>query len=397
MLRIILPALAGIAFAMPGAALAKYKGSKAELSARKKGRKLIRELRLDIDGDGRKEIGAVEREGDSLRLVVFKPTGDEERSGGYERIGQSSPRVASRVVRFEAKRIAGRSPKELLAVFETPSPDETALSVRIMSAAGKGVEEIFAHTFFVPGKSAKTDPSEVRFGDASPHFLVEKSDEKQGDAKIVWVREPQVLKVEGPKGPVRFVIGAHRTIFKYSREKRRYDRDTKDIVDFLQTKPFDTVEASTQVAKVWGTAQPFWGADGNLDTSWNVPIKSAKGQTLNVKFKRTVDINMVRLVPGCAKSEEDWSKHGELQRFRLLLSSGRRVEIDRTDLLNVPRAVRAAGEFPLGPGYGTQLLVFFTETQPVRWVRLEILSASKSALPRRKRVNEVCLSEISFH
>jgi hypothetical protein len=165
----------------------------------------------------------------------------------------------------------------------------------------------------------------------------------------------------------------------------------------LPARAISDVEASSQVAKIWGTAQAFWAADDDLATSWNVASKSAVGQTLTVKLKSSAPIHMVRLVPGCGNSAEEWNRHDRIQSFRVLLGSGLRFEIDRKKLDQLPAGVKAVGEFPLEEGFGAQILVFLEDPQELPWAKLEITKVERAATAKKQAATEVCLSEISFH
>lgn len=390
-------ALCLVSLLAPATAGASYAGSPAEKAAAKKGAKLVREISLDLDGDGKNEIGAVEQVGGEMRVVVLQPTGSEEEEGGYRRVAESSRRAAKRVLRLEAQRLVGRAAPELLAIFEDPSPDETSLSVRIMSGTGRGIVEIFAHTFFLPAQTQR-DGKVVSFGDASPHYTVEDVENGDGDKEIIWVKEPNTLTLPGKDGPVTFVIGAVRTVFRYDEGKGRYEMAEKDqVVDFLPELPVSDVEASAQVAKIWGTAQAFWATDGDLATSWNVSSKGAVGQTLTAKLKGGGAVRMIRLVPGCGNSIEEWNRFDRVQGLRITLGSGQRFELDRRRLDPLPAGVKAVGEFPLEEGFGAQLLIFLDEPQELPWARLEITKVEKAQVPKKQAANEVCVSELSFH
>jgi hypothetical protein len=254
--------------------------------------------------------------------------------------------------------------------------------------------------------------------------LTDVDDEEGSDLEIVWTKEPQSLTLKTAKEPVTFVIGAHRTIWRFDRKKEEYAVDKEDdIVDFLPPHPPSEVSATSQVAKVWGTAQAFWAADGDLDTSWNIDTqktggckRSAQraepaetgartcserspwvGQALTMKWKQAVDVRLIRLVPGCASDKDAWNDHDRVQAFRITLSSGVRFEIDRRKLDAAVPGVRAAGEFPLPAGFGGQVLIFLQEAQSVNWAKLEIQDLDGAGGAKASRVHEACVSEISFH
>lgn len=355
------------------------------------GRKILEQLALDIDGDGREEIALAERVTQSQRVVVSFLRQDPVKEGDpqtYTRIFESAPKSGLKMARFEAKRIAGRTPPELFAVIEDPTPDEIGQHLRIYSAGERGIKEIFAQTFYLPAPQPK-DPSVVEFGDASPQYLlVDLEEEEGGDLEVVWTKDARKLRLEGKDGMVAFVIGAHRTVYRYDRKKEEYGAGEAEAIDFLPEK--EELEANIPAA-----------IDGDLDTAWTVLAdKKSIGASLSVKFKEATDVSLIRIVPGCGDAA-DWATRPRIEAFRLVLGSGAKVELDRRKLVPPPFRVKAAAELPLTPEYGAQLLVFFAEPQNMRWAKVEI--ADIEVLPPQPkkdaetRVNEACVGEISFH
>lgn len=106
---------------------------------------------------------------------------------------------------------------------------------------------------------------------------------------------------------------------------------------------------------------------------------------------------MVRVVPGCGGSEVDWRRHQRISKFRVVLGSGQRFEVDRTALDELPAGVEAMGEFPLEEGFGAQVLIALKRPASTPWIRFEILGLEKPELRKGERVEEACLSEVSFH
>lgn len=377
-----------------------YADSPAAKIAKKDGRRVLREVAIDLDGDGKDEIAIVEQKGDALRVVVLRASGEpDEEGGGFEKIFETASQRARRVIRLEPMRLVGRSAPELVAVVEEPSPDDSALTVLVVGADGGPYREMFRQTFFIP-KNRTEEPNVVTFGDATPHYVVEDLDGKaDSDKEIVWTREAQKLRLKDGEGnDVTFVIGAYRTVYRYDVNKGVYRvEDDRQVVDFLPAKPPYEVKASAQVSQIWGTAQPFWGTDGDLATAWGVDRKGAVGQNLTVKFERREDVNLIRVVPGCADSAEAWDSHDRIRRMKFELGSGVRFEIDTDKLTEVPDAVRAVQEFPLAGGFGSQVLIFLRRPQSLPWAKVEIVKVDPSRVKRKEQKQVVCLSEISFH
>ena len=375
----------------------RYRGSETEREARRTGRITVRELSVDLDGDGQIEVAVVESYRGLLRVRVLRPE-DPDAPDRFVRIAEGTPKKAERVTRFEARPLVGGAPPEVLAVFEDPSPDEVRMSVGIIGRARGGIQEMFQHTFLLPAKTKEDGEGLVSWGDASPHYLVTDLERDGGDKEVVWIQGPQLLELKGRDRPISFVFGALRTVFRFDGDVERYQLVEKDaLVEFVPPRSISGAEATTQVAKIWGTAQAFWGADGDLDTSWNVPFRGASRQSLTLQWNETHEIVLIRVVPGCGGSERNWRRHHRVRAFRVVLSSGARFEVDRARLTDLSPSVEAMGELPMGTGYGAQVLIALRRPQPVSWARFEIIRIERSTEPRKTRIDEVCLSEISFH
>lgn len=393
-MRALVPVAALAALlAWPGSAgAAAYTGSEAERAARKTGRRVVRELDLDLDGRAPREIAVAERlRGGRLVVRILRPTEEDD---VFETVLEGTPQKADRVARFEARPMVGSSRPELVAVFDTKSPDETARALRIVGHDGRKIVELMAETFLVSAER----PPEGRFvtlGEVRPHFVFAnvRGDEAE---EVVFVTGAQTLRLPGRSGQITYAIGAYRDVYAYA-EGRFTKVASREVVSFTDPKPVSKAKASAQVPKIWGTAQPFWGADGDLETSWNVPLAEAEGQTLTVRLKGAPAVKLVRVVPGCGGAEYEWDRHGQIEKFTLALGSGVRIEVDRGDVTRMSPAVEAMAEFPLEEGFGAQLLIALRDPAPLPWARLEIDGAVPGEPERGKPVPEVCLSEISFH
>lgn len=405
-------ALSVLLLVLPAAvssAAVRYTGSPAEQEAKAKGTTLVRELDVDVDGDGVREIVVVERSADrTLRVRVLRPGGDEDEPV-FQVLASSTPRKADRLLRLEARELSGERGTEVVAVLEESAPDELVQHVRILGRTPGGVGELFAQSFYTP-RSGAPDARTVELGDATPRFALRElasGDGPRARAELAWVRGPQVLALPIGKEPASVVIGAYEQVYRFEAGKGVFVADpTASVVDFAPARVPYTVEASEQVPKIWGTAQAFWGADGDLATAWTVAgAKGGVGATLGLTLRTPEEVQLLRIVPGCAGSAEAWASHDRVRAFSVELSSGVRFELDRaswaksTDV-ELPRVVRAVGDFPLlgegGAEVGRQLLVLLRERAPIRTARLSITQVEPGK-PPRGAAREACVAELSLH
>ena len=377
-----------------------YRGSASEKAERSKGRRCLRELALDIDGDHRDEIAIIQKRGERLHAVVFDVALDEDEQPVFTSIMDVRAPAADAVVRFERKQMAGDRFPELLVIFEERSPDEVVQHVRVLGRTLEGLQVLMAQSFLLPRSTPASDV--IALGDAQPRLEIV-DDDDDGTTEVVWVGEPQILSLpDGPR-PAELVIGVHRRVFRYRADEARYQQEgDAQLQEFLPPKLEWAVEANVQVPKIWGTAQAFWATDGDLDTSWNVtaPKKAPPaGQRpeLTVSFRGNELVQLVRVVPGCARNVDAWDIHAQVRAFTLDMSNGARLSVDLDDLANAPPTLRAAGVFPLQGGFGSQVLLLLERSDAVRWARLTIDRVKRSDGPARLRVNEACISELSFH
>lgn len=392
-------------------AAVRYGSSPAAAEAKANGTTVVRELEVDVDGDGRPEVAVVERSTDkTMRLRVLRVTGDADEPV-FEPLASSTPRKADRLLRLEARELTGEKGTEVVAVLEESSPDDIVQHVRILGRTPAGVGELFAQTFFTP-RSAGVEAGTVELGDATPRFAIREvspgTDGVRGRAELAWVRGPQVLALPIGKEPARAVIGAYEQVYRFQAGKSVFATDpAPSVVDFAAAKPPYVIEASAQVPKIWGTAQALWGADGDLATAWTVGgPKRGVGEWLSLSLRTPEEVQMVRIVPGCAKSAADWASHDRVRSFTVELSSGARFELDRSSwakdpsAVELPRAVRAVGDFPIlgegGAEVGRQILILLREKAAVRSARLTVTQV-EAGQPARGQIREACVAEVTLH
>lgn len=391
-------------------AAVRYTGSEAEGEAKSKGTAVVRELEADLDGDGTREIVVVERSADkTMRLRALRVGGDEDEPV-FEQLAASTPRKADRLLRLEARELTGERGAEVIAVLEESSPDDIVQHVRILGRTPGGVGELFAQSFYTP-RPAPADPRTVTLGDATPRFAIRElaaTDGPHARAEIAWVRGPQVLQLGIGKEPASVVIGAYEQVYRFQSGKGVFAADAAaSVVDFAAPKPPYVVEASAQVPKIWGTAQAFWGADGDLATAWTAGgPKLGVGESMALSFRTPEEVQLLRIVPGCAGSAADWASHDRVRAFSVELSSGVRFELDRASwakdpaAVELPRPVRAVGDYPiLGEGgveVGRQILVLLREKAAIRSARIAVTQV-EAGKPAKGKAREVCIAEVSLH
>ena len=351
---------------------------------------LARTLSLDLDGDGRPEKAAIERDGEHLTVVIFRREGSDEEPT-FQEMARSTP-AEGRIERFEERPMCGSTGSMLVAVVESVSPDERKLSMRILGFSQGVVREVLAHTLFVPRvRNAGQATDET----LPPYRFVGSED---GCEQVVFVEGSQILNIPGRKGPEAVVVGAYQSVFHFDAEAGQYTlHHAREAVDLVPPRPPRDVEATEQVPQIWGTAQAFWATDGRLDTSWNLVSRRARGQRLSVGFQQPVMVSMVRVVPGCAADAASWDQHDRIRSFSLLFDEGRHYDIDRQALGRIPSGVRAIGEFPLARGYGSQVIIVLEEAVSVRSAQFEIRALESAKGAAGVRSGEACLAELSFH
>ncbi len=386
-----------IALAVLTAAAPQYRGSAAQMEAQKAGRTVVAELAADVDGDFADEIAVVERDGDGrMRLALFEVRGTGDERVLTQMLG-TKPRRADKLARFEARTLVGHRAPEIVAVFEERTPDESVQHVRILGRTDSGVRQIFSHTFYLP--AGEVSDAVIPFGDAAPRFDITDVDD-DGTAEIVWIRGPQILELADGAEPRQAVIGAYRQVFRWAEDKATFLAEGEpEIVDMAPAKVEWEVEASDQVPKIWGTAQAFWATDGDLDTSWSVRASKASGASLTVRFRVEQQVALLRLVPGCARNADVWASHHRVEAFTLELSTGDRFDVDLARLETLPAGVHGAGVFAVEDEdrAGQQILLLLAEPAMIRWARINVLRVAPPEVPRKRRVDEACISEVSFH
>jgi hypothetical protein len=369
-----------------------YVGSETERVERAKGWNAVQSLLADMDQDAKPEVIVIERKKEIFRTSVLSWNGGPDDEAVYRTLFRKETRRIGRLQRFEVRRLSHKDRPDALVVLEELTPDEVVHHIDVFSMPKVGlVQEVFHETFFQPKTVAgeKTKVQSVPFGDAQPRFLT-----MEGvPTDLAWIKGPQALTVRQAGVGTDFVIGAFRRRFVFDPAQGVYRAAPDEVWDFLPPYRPTEVVATEQRPEIWGTAQAFWSADGDLKTAWRSDIGPAKGAKIRQGFESPKTVRMVRVVPGCAETKSSWHTHREVQAFALLLGQTR-FAIDRLKPDTKPKGVRAWGEFPLYGDYASQVVVFLETPLPAKDVVLEVERVSKG---RGGAGQEVCVSEWSVH
>jgi hypothetical protein len=209
----LLVSLATVFAAAPAARAPSYRGSEAQ---RASGRSLLAELRADLDGDFADELAIAERDAKgrlSVSILEVIAPEDEDEPLRFERVVESEPRAADRVLRFEIRDLAGGPSPELLAVLEERAPDEVMQHVRVLGRTGGGWAVTMRESFLLP----KPDATErIALMDATPRIEFEDLDD-DGDVELLWTRDPVTLDLVDGAKPASLVIGMKQQVFRCGR------------------------------------------------------------------------------------------------------------------------------------------------------------------------------------
>jgi hypothetical protein len=307
-----------------------------------------------------------------------------ERDGRKWSVSASTEPVAgSRIGVFRKVRFGGRP--GLVWSIESDAPDEVVHRVLAFVDPGRGPLRAELDRRFIVPESAE-EASARSFGNGRRRWFLQT--DADGEAEIVHVTKPRRLNVPGREGQTHaYVVGVETTVHRWRHGRFRSDPKGRD---FLPPHPVEEVEANQQLPQIWGTAQPFWAADGRLDTAWAVDPKLEGKPELTVRFDGVRKVAVIRLVPGCAQTPEAWSNHRRIEVIDLDLGGTASFTLDLDG--PPPPGVEALGRFPLSSRFGEQVFVVLERPRQVRWAKLRPLETEGEGDGDR-----LCLSELSFH
>lgn len=364
-----------------------YSGSALAKDEAKSGWKLVAEKSADMDGDGEPEAVVLDRrpssssEGPEHRLTLL-----EQVKRRFEVWRRTEPLSAARVGQFRIERFGGR-PGVLLSL-ERDAPDEVVHRVMVFrNPSGDPLRPDLDRTFTLPREPIQR--ADRAFGDAAPGWFVRKDDT---GVWIAHVTGPRLATLSARGGGKRtYAVGADEVEYRF--EGGQFV-ETKKFRDFLRPHTPSAVDASQQVAKVWGTAQAFWATDGDPGTAWSVKPGLKDEPTLTLRYDAPVQVRVLRIVPGCAASSDAWLRGHRVRRFRIDLGGTLEATVDLEGEL--PPGIEAMQSYPMGKaGHGEQVYLVLERPSRLQWAELELVAA---APPRGEPpLGEVCVSEFSLH
>jgi len=385
---VLLGGLAGRVTAQDEAPM--FHGSEAYRDFRLAGYDLVDEKMIDIDSDGLLDALVVERSEQGLGFSAWLAV--EE--GDYKLLSRAPASQANSVARFEKVKLNDNDVAILLDVYED-SPDEADHAVRLFLLNSGGFRQVFSDSYRIlhseedAGRPARRV---VNLGEAKVGLRL--GARKSNWPRIIVSHDPKLISVRGRQGRRSwFVIGIRERI--YDEERGKYVKTTERYLDFLEMIRPVNLTATSHLP----SSESMWEVksltDGKLKTGWiEGQPGPGKGESATLSFKDKVPIRLVRVVPGCAGSADDWQHRNRVSRFSLMFEGGIMVHVDRGEAAEPDQRVEANDDFALpGLGFGVQTMVFFSEPILSRWVKLTI----EEVEPGGAGGDESCIAEMSVH
>jgi len=381
------------AIAKPAAAqpaVETFHGSEAFRDFRLAGYEMLDEKRVDLDADGLKDSLVVESSSGGIGLSAWHA----DDKGDYALLSREPPIEADSVTRFEKIELDGRTAAVLLDVCEE-SPDEADHGLRLFLLGTKGPRKLIETRYLVTHPEEEAGRAARRvidLGGVAPGPQIRQPGSNWPE--IVVRHDPKLVSVPGRSDQKTwFIIGIRERVFeaqggKYLQREDRY-------LDFLTPLAPVNLTATSRLP----SSEALWDvksvADGMLSTGW-VEGRPGSGvsESVTLSFKQAEPVRLVRLVPGCAGSREDWEARNRVKRFSIMFENGVVVPIERGGSSKLDPRIEAYGDFSLpGLDFGKQAMVFFTEPIRSGWVKITIEDVERGSSTE----DETCISEISAH
>lgn len=229
----------------PASAQAKSARRTTAEALKQKGLEMVKFIDVDTDGDGRKELLALGRDADGLRMVVV----GENPEGAV--VTQTLPPARGReIASFAGQSLLPPSTSQqvVLEVYDE-TPDEKVKRVRVYASKDGVLREVFT-SVLNRGKKAddrpewERDASIIQYGDARAGWYFDDLEE-DGITEILVRKKPQILTVEGKDGPVKLLTGVREQQWKWDDANFAFMERGDRLNDFLPAQEITGVVASS--------------------------------------------------------------------------------------------------------------------------------------------------------
>jgi len=415
------------AVALSSSAFAQDDKRTAKQAAAAKGYKLLKTVRGDIDGDGRsEEVGACQSD-KGVFVCLFK---DTNKGAVYDK---GLPLTGgTKLKRIELKKLVPRAGAPFISIeVYGETPDEKTKRIRLYSARGKKVREVFTAVIFRSKNKAErpkweSDKDLIKYGDAREGWYFADIDD-DGMQEILVRRKPQIVTVKrSPRADAKMLTGVRESVYRFRGEPQsgKFIEDKKQrLNNFIPAFEIASItasdawiepslrkelqqEAMTEAAAAAAAGEeaeqpkidltPFIKqvADDNLDTGWIENKRgSGDGEWVEFKLDDKQPIHMVRVVSGCVKDKRTFKSHNVPIKFEIKMGKYERAIVDREHAKRPLTPVEGILELPVpGKKYAKQTLVWFDGTYETDTVRLTLMKVR-----RLGKKNLSCISEVSIH
>ena len=109
------------------------------------------------------------------------------------------------------------------------------------------------------------------------------------------------ITLNSVKGEAQVLVGHRRSTF--TAKRGHYRLANRQFIEYLRPHRIKNLNPHTQNA-----------LDGLVSTGWIAPLDKMAIQ-LTIE-NPSLPIRMLRIIPGCADSDQSWKEHGQITRFR---------------------------------------------------------------------------------
>lgn len=380
----------------------------------------------DLDGDAKPDVAAVLRnENEELLLGLWKVD-----QGKVAAVWVGNTTGAQELLDVQLKNICGDKLVELVVELREKSPDETRRVLKVLRWDGKGMRDALNLSY--QEQEEEKRPDVTSYGDASGGFRLEDLD-GDGALEAIIRREPKTITAQGHNDEtVTLVVGVRESVFSFDVKKGLYVEKPDRNINFIPSLRLKKVSASSQQlppelkqaeqdraleqsfdlaleeqgpdagplnddpkpVEVNPAPKAFWATDNKLDTAWVEDHKgTGEGEWLQADLKEPAELKMIRVVPVCAKDENDTRNSNDIQAMDFVLSGGGRISVDRKEKSPTsPQVVAVLEVAQPDRKFAPQVLVFLG-----KGVRTESVRLVLDRVKKRGRFNDACIAEFSLH